>query len=199
MSSKSSSTTVLWWIGWIVLTIVSFFVASSFWTPIVAKYVGSMTTTPGAPIIWVALVFGSWMVLLVPLIIVMYQKVDKAYEDARTTREANAYQKNKSLWAVRSVDVPADRRQLPNSLRQTLRGIPETLKNGHLVHLQLKDRRRIEYAFILNRRELLGVYDRKNIDFEAVDIAVLEPVDLDKLPPFETGRWLRLDGVGSDL
>ena len=197
MTSKSSSTTVFWWIGWIVLTIASFFVASSFWTPIIAKHIGSMTTTPAAPLIWVALVFGSWMVLLVPLIIVMYQKVDKSYEDARSSREESAYKKNQAIWAVRAVTLPESQRKLSAALQAILRTIPETLKNGHLVHLRLKDRRLIEHAFILNKKELLGVYNRESIDFDAEDIAALEPVNLDQLPPFESNRWLRLDGVGS--
>lgn len=199
MNAKSGSqATVYWWIGWIVLTIASFFVCSSFWTPILAKNVGSMTTNPAAPMIWVAVVFGSWMVLLVPLIVVMYQKVDKAYEDARMTREENTYKKNKAVWGVRSVDLPAERRLLAENLSRKLRGLPETLKKGHLVHLKLKDGRRIEHAFILSGRELLGVYDRADVDFDARDVADLEPADLDKVPAFETDKWLRLDGVGSD-
>jgi hypothetical protein len=197
MNSKSSSTTVYWWIGWIVLTIVSFFISSSFWTPVIARHIGPMSQ-PMVPLIWVALVFGSWMVLLVPLIIVMYQKVDKAYEDARMTREENTYEKNKVIWGVQSVDLAPERRRLSSALIEKLRRIPEALKKGHLVHLLLKDGRRISYAFILGRKELLGVYDLMKVDFDAADIADIEPADLDKLPPFETDKWLRLDGVGSN-
>src|SRR5689334_14637964 len=84
MSRKDHS--VLWWIGWIVLTILTFFAAYALWTPIIASRVGPMSQ-PGVPMLWVAAVFGTWMVFLVPLIILMYNKVDRAYEDARINRE----------------------------------------------------------------------------------------------------------------
>ena len=86
---KKSENTVLWWVGWIALTILSFFACCYFWTGFIARHIGGMDTG-NAPILWVTAVFGSWMVLLVPLIIVMYAKVDKAYEDARIRRESAA-------------------------------------------------------------------------------------------------------------
>src|SRR5437899_1735211 len=70
--------TIFWWIVWISLTIASFFAASAFWTPFIAKHFGSILETRNA-VIWIGAVFGTWMVFLVPLIILMYQKVDKAY------------------------------------------------------------------------------------------------------------------------
>lgn len=97
MRAKKDST-ILWWIGWIVLTIVSFFVSHWFWTPFIAKHAGDMSR-PGVPLLWVTAVFGSWMVLLVPLIIVMYNKVDRAYEDARSAKRTPQTSKK---WILRS-------------------------------------------------------------------------------------------------
>ena len=80
---------VLWWIGWIALTIVAFFIPCYAWTKFFAMHAGTMDK-PGMPALWVTAVFGTWMIFLVPLIIVMYNKVDRAYEDARNARERQA-------------------------------------------------------------------------------------------------------------
>src|SRR3990167_5619830 len=96
---------VLWWVGWIVLTIASFFVSCYFWTGFIAKHVGPMDQN-GVPILWVAAVFGSWMVLLVPLIIVMYNKVDRSYEDARMHRESEMQKKRASQRSGEASFVP---------------------------------------------------------------------------------------------
>ena len=88
--SNGGRQTVFWWIGWIVLTILSFFLSCFFWTRHIALHVGPMSQ-PGVSILWISAVFGTWMLLLVPLIIVMYNKVDKAYEDARIVRETTQF------------------------------------------------------------------------------------------------------------
>src|SRR5205823_2536522 len=87
---KASGTqTIFWWVVWITLTIASFFLAAAFWTPVIASKFGSIRETRTS-VIWIVAVFGTWMAALVPLIIVMYSKVDKAYEDARLRREKAA-------------------------------------------------------------------------------------------------------------
>lgn len=109
--SNAGRQTVFWWIGWIVLTILSFFLSCLFWTRHIALHVGPMSQ-PGVPILWISAVFGTWMLLLVPLIIVMYNKVDKAYEDTRLAREAAAIQKASSEPGVRAIRVDEKERQL---------------------------------------------------------------------------------------
>ena len=197
VSSKKQNT-VLWWIGWIVLTIVSFFVSCYFWTGFIAKHVGPMNQG-GVPILWVTAVFGSWMVLLVPLIIVMYNKVDRAYEDARISREAGEAKKNQKILGVSSILVPESERTLPKNLSDKLKKVPKTIQRGHLVTAILKNGKRVENIFILDREEVLGIYDAKALGFKMQDVADLEPADLDHLPAFEGKKWLRLDGVGSPL
>ncbi len=186
--------TVFWWTGWILLTIVSFFVSCIFWTRIIATHVGNMHR-PGVPILWVATVFGSWMVLLVPLIIVMYNKVDKAYEDTRMARETAQFSRTRSELGPRSVSVETSKRVLPKELTERLKRLPETIRGGHLVTVSLRDGRKIENVFVANKKEILGIYNTEEMSFSADDISDLLLADLDKLPLFEAQKWLKLDGI----
>ena len=188
MKNKSSGTqTILWWIVWIVLTITSFFAAAVIWTPLIAQHFGSIHETRNA-VIWIVAVFGTWMACLVPLIVVMYSKVDKAYEDARMRRE-------KAALRFKSISVEKSRRLLPAGLSQTLKNVPETIQGGHLVTVTLKDGRKIPNVFIAGKKEVLGIYDAEELTFEAADVCALEPAGLDPLPAFLAPNWLRLDGV----
>ncbi len=197
-ASAKKENTILWWIGWIVLTIVSFFIACYFWTGFIAKHVGNINQ-PGVSVLWVAAVFGSWMVLLVPLIIVMYNKVDRAYEDTRIQRESDTLKKNLKGALLRSVLVPETDRLLPKKFSDELRKVPRSIHRGHLVTVILKNGKNFEHVFVLDRREILGIYDAQTLPFRVEDIAALKPADLNHLPVFETKKWLRLDGAGSPL
>ena len=191
MIPKKKDSTVFWWIGWILLTILSFFVSCYFWTGFIAERVGPMSK-PGIPLLWVTTVFGTWMVLLVPLIILMYTKVDKAYEDARLTKETAAARQTKSDFGVKIARVDGSALLLPKHLSEKLRKIPAAIPKGHLVTAILKNGTRIENIFILNKKEILGVYGLDRLDFNMKDISDLEPADLDHLPDFRTENWLRL-------
>ena len=191
--AKKNSSTVLWWLGWITLTIVSFFVASWFWTGFIAERVGDMQK-PGVPILWISAVFGTWMVFLIPLIIVMYHKVDKAYEDARIAREKARLGSTPKEFNVKSIHVDDSQRLLRKELTGKLRSYPEAIRRGHLVTAVLKDGRRVENVFVLNRKNVLGVYGVEDLTFRIGDIVDVEPADLDHLPDFKTENWLRLDG-----
>lgn len=180
--------TVLWWILWITATIVSFFIAHAVWTPWIAEHFGSVRE-PRNAIIWVIAVFGTWMVILFPLIIVMYQKVDKAYEDARIRREEKTNQ-------FRFITVDRSRRVLGENLRQKLRGRPETIQGGHLVSVTLKNGSNYPYVFIAGGEEILGIYDETDLPFEASEIHTLEVVNMENPPFFTSNKWLRVDGTG---
>ncbi|MCB9799882.1 MAG: hypothetical protein H6757_03905 [Candidatus Omnitrophica bacterium] len=184
---KKGTQTVLWWVAWITLTILSFFAAHAIWTPLIARHFGSIRETKTAAI-WVAAVFGTWMVFLVPLIVFMYHKVDKAYEDARNRRERAEKQ-------FRSLNIEKEKRLLPEILSRKLAGVPETIEGGHLVSLTLKNGKHYAYAFIAHRHELLGLYDEKEFNFTGSDIQDIELVDMSKPPTFFAASWLRLDGV----
>ncbi|MCG3176013.1 MAG: hypothetical protein MOGMAGMI_00951 [Candidatus Omnitrophica bacterium] len=191
----SALSAITWWVGWIAVTIVSFFVSCWFWTGHLARHYGTMDK-PGAPLVWVVAVFGTWMILLVPLIVIMYAKVDKAYEDARIGREGDAYEKVRRAMGVRCLDIPQRSRVLAEPLRRKLKQWPETVRKGHLVHLILRDGRRVEHAFVLERREVLGVYDLSDRTFDPSAITDIEPIPQDRIPDFNSARWVRLDGVG---
>ena len=192
---KTSQSTVAWWLGWIGLTIASFFVSCYFWTKFIARHVGGMQE-PGVPILWVAAVFGTWMILLVPLIIVMYSKVDKAYEDARIAREKTAFEKREKSLPFKSILIEDSERILSKPLSQKLKKIPETIRRGHLMTAVLRDGRRIENVFIRDKKDVLGIYGVDSLPFKISDIVDLETADKAALPDFKTENWLRLDGAG---
>jgi len=186
--NKKSNQTIAWWIAWIVLTIGSFFVAAAIWTPIIAKHVGSVKETR-ASILWVVAVFGSWLIALIPLIIFMYRKVDKAYEDARIRREQTA-RRFQSKWVEKS------KRVLSPEISSKVKMWPETIPGGHLVNAVLKDGRRVPNLFVAEGQEILGIYDAAELPFEGKDVRDLELADLSKTA-FLAANWLRLDGVAS--
>lgn len=184
---KSGTQTILWWIIWIALTIGSFFVASVIWTPIIAKHFGSVRENK-ASIMWVISVFGTWMVILVPLIVIMYSKVDKVYEDARIRREKNANR-------FRSISIEPSKRAIPQNVREKLAAWPQTIDGGHLVNVQLKNGSTVHNVFISERKEVLGIYNATELTFEGNDVADIEPVDFKQTPAFLSNLWLRLDGA----
>ena len=81
-----------------------------------------------------------------------------------------------------------------DSYPEQLKKIPNTVKNGHLVTVTLKDGRKVENVFVAKRSELLGVYDQNELTFAASDIVSLEPANLTHPPDFTQKSWLRLDG-----
>ena len=181
--------TILWWIGWITATICSFFIAVKIWTPWVAAHLGPVSESRNA-VVWVGLVFGTWMVFLIPLIIFMYQKVDKAYEDARIRREKNQAR-------FRSILVPEAERRISSKVSSKMQAWPETINGGHLVRARLKDGREIPYVFISERREVLGVYDARSLEFSGSEIEDVEPEVFSPAPVFLQTNWLRLDGAAA--
>ncbi|MBI2167793.1 MAG: hypothetical protein HYU34_06125 [Candidatus Omnitrophica bacterium] len=191
--SRQDETHVTWWIGWIALTIAAFFASAGFWTWFLAREGKTIHETANARF-WIFSVFGTWMIALVPLIVVMYQKVDRAYENARRRREENENQTPRS----RTVYVDPAKRVLADPLVRVLKKIPPTIKKGplagHLVTVTLRDGRRFPNVFVAGGREILGIYGCVEFPFEAKDVLNLEPADLDRLPEFKEESWLRLDG-----
>lgn len=187
--AKTSGTkAVFWWVVWITLTILAFFAASAFWTPFIANNFGSVRENRYAAI-WVAAVFGTWMVFLVPMIVLMYQKVDKAYEDARLRREKNAAR-------FKSILVNRSERLLPARLTEKIKTWPETIPGGHLVRVTLKNGTEASLAFVAEGGEILGLYDKSSFDLKVHEIEEIEPADNQPLPSlFAPANWLRLDGV----
>lgn len=192
MSSNPRATTVGWWLGWITLTIVSFFISCAGWTWAIARHYGTMDR-PGAPLVWVAAVFGTWMVILLPLIVVMYRKVDQAYEDARIAREKAKESKVLLASGVRFASVERALRTLPRDVTLKLKRVPWTLHNGHLVHLRLRDGSWMRNVFVLNRREIAGLYGSQARPFDASSAVDVQAADPSELPEAGGQGWLRLE------
>jgi hypothetical protein len=188
---------VLWWIGWIVLTILSFFVACFFWTGWIKAHVGPMTQ-PGVPMVWVAAVFGSWMALLVPLIIVMYNKVDRSYDEARARKEEQARRFLKTQFQVPVLAIARQKRILPEPIRRQLRRMPRTFKSGHFLRLYLKDGSTFENALVWDAEEVVGVYGRTTYPIDAGSVTRIEALDPVTVMPVEYEKWLRLEDDTSE-
>ena len=192
VNGKAKEHPVLWWVGWITLTILSFFVSCYFWTGFIAQNVGPIDQK-GVSILWVAAVFGSWMVLLVPLIVVMYNKVDRAYDEAQTKRESQTQKKLSAELGLRSASVPVEKRLLPKDIQRSLKKMPRTLREGHLVTLQFRDGTKVENAFVLAGQEIVGLYGCDNFPFDAKDVVGVELLDPANTQPVDYEKWLRFD------
>src|SRR3989338_5513362 len=165
---KRDESTVTWWLIWISLTIGSFFVSVWFWTPFIAEKFGPIRHSTNS-LLWVIAVFGSWLVALIPLMVFMYYKVDKAYEDARIRREVKQ-EKYKDPVKIRAIFVEPEKRKISNSVASKLKKMPSTIKTGHLVTAMLKNGRKMANVFISEKKEVLGLYDQEEFTFSGMDI-----------------------------
>lgn len=141
--------------------------------------------TPGLDGLWLRNVIASWLVLTLPFLIFLYKKADQIFKaaHARQTRLGPQFQ---TRFLSRS------ERLLPSALIEKLKQIPETLEEGHVIHLRLADGRTIPHVFIFRGHEILGIYDAAEMDFKTEEIADLKPVET--FSRYEESRWLRLDG-----
>lgn len=134
---------------------------------------------------WVKAVTGTWLFSLLPFLAVLYRKADRIFKNAEA-RQTNSAPK------FRSIFIEKQKRFIPGEMAARLAKIPPALENGHVVHLILKDGRKIPHVFVINSKEVLGVYDRSELGFEMKEVADIELVDA--LPAYEEEKWLRLDG-----
>ncbi len=172
-----------WFMG--MGTFIGFLVLSAFiWSVVFKDRIGP--DPKGFDPLWVKAVLGSWLIILVPFLILMYRKADKIFS---TAVERQTY-----VPKFKTVAVDPVKRTLPEQWALELKGSPPTLPKGHLVRLALKDGREIPHVFVVNAREILGVYDREIFDFEAKDIVKIEVMARKELLPYDETKWLRLDG-----
>lgn len=136
---------------------------------------------------WLKAVITTWLILLLPFLVVMYRCADQIFKDAVIRQgEAPAH--------FRTAFLEKSKRVLSEKISQKLRAAPAVLEGGYVVTAILKEGRRIPHVFIHQGKEMLGVYDRVVIDFEAKDIENVEIVEVNNLPAYEESKWLRLDG-----
>jgi len=136
---------------------------------------------------WVKAVIGTWLFLLLPFLVFMYRKADAIFKSAeeRQIPKGPLFQ---------STFVEKSKRMIPETLRRKIEAVPPILGKGHIAHLRLRDGSNVSHAFILNASEILGLYDRKDFDFNVQDIEDVELIDQDHLVAYEEAKWLRLDG-----
>jgi len=140
----------------------------------------------GMDTVWAKAVFGSWLAMLIPFLIVMYRQADRIFKTAEA-RQTYTPQ-------FKSLFIDPSRRQLPQALADKIKKMPETLPQGHVVNLRLKGGRAIPHVFIFKAREVLGIYDAHSVDWAAQDIEDVEIVKTDNLSVYDENRWTRLDG-----
>jgi hypothetical protein len=139
---------------------------------------------------WAKAVFATWLVALLPFLVLMYKQADSLFKtaEARQTPRAPRF---------RSLYVEREKRLLPAGLEARLKGVRPTLANGHLVTLTLKTGEKVPHVFLANGREIMGLYDRAALDFAPQDVVDLQKTPEREILPFEEEKWLRLDQAPS--
>lgn len=134
---------------------------------------------------WTKSVIGTWLFSMLPFLVFLYKKADQIFKNA-VQRQTETPPK------FRSIFVEKQKRLIPERIAARLESAPPLLENGYVVTVILKDGRKIPHVFVINSKEVLGIYDRSELGFEMNEVVDIEPVD--QLPVYEEGRWLRLDG-----
>ncbi len=141
--------------------------------------------SPGFDRTWAKYVFTSWLIFTLPLLVFLYKKADQIYK-AAAVRQTQWGPKFQTAYLEKS------KRTLPESVAARIKSLPETMDEGHVLHLILKDGRKIPHVFVFRGAEVLGVYDVSSVDFEIDQVMDAEPVL--EMPVYEESKWLRLDG-----
>jgi len=65
---RSKHTAGIWfWLNWILTAAASFLVSFLFWNWLLVAKLGADLKTPGHAIAWIVAIFGTWLVILIPL------------------------------------------------------------------------------------------------------------------------------------
>lgn len=135
---------------------------------------------------WMKAVFATWLVILFPFLILMYRQADRIFKTA-VVRQTY-------IPKFKSVYIEPSKRFLPQKMAEKIKTFTPTLSSGHVVTAVLKSGERVPHVFVLNANEILGVYDKMELGFEARDVVDVQKMDPGDLPPYEEAKWLRLDG-----
>jgi len=163
---------------------IGLFIASTvFWSWFFKKRI--FPDTPGFDPLWTKAVFSSWLLVLIPLLVWMYRKADRIFENAhaRQTYEPGF----KIHW------IEPEKRLLPEALAKQISKSKPTIPGGHLVNARLKNGQEIQHLFILNGKEVAGIYDPLILDFDVSRLAELSILENDNLPVFDESKWVRFN------
>ena len=165
---------------------IGLLIASSFlWSVVLKERILAHPSGSFDPL-WVKAVFGSWLFILIPFLILMYRKADQIFK--------NAVDRQTYVPRFRSAYFEQSKRLLPEAIADKVKAIPPTLRGGHVVTAVLRDGRRIPHVFVVNTQEIIGLYDKTSLDFDAKDVVDIEKIDPSDLPAYDETRWIRLDG-----
>jgi hypothetical protein len=172
------------WFGGMTVFIGLLVSSALFWSVVLRKQIHP--DVAGLDPVWAKAVFGTWLAVLLPFLVFMYLKADRIFKDAHARQSYTP--------RFRSVCVDPSRRTLPSFIQEKIKTAPATLRNGHILTIVLRDGRRVSNIFVINFREIIGIYDKMALDFEPRDVVDAEVVRSADLPAYEEDKWLRLDG-----
>ena len=135
---------------------------------------------------WIKAVLVSSLILMLPLLVYLYKTADVIFKSA-VSRQTGGTQFQKTF-------IEKSKRSLSNEMIKKIEAIPPTLDRGHILTLILEDGRSVPDVFIWDQREILGIYNQKELSFDASQVVDVKSVTT--LPAYEEEKWLRLDGRG---
>lgn len=163
---------------------IGLFVASAVaWTWILRERL--FPDQPGLDRTWMKAIFSTWFMILIPLLVWMYRKADSIFETA------NARQTYQPQFKIHWIEP--EKRQLPDELVQQIKKTEPTIPGGYLVNARLKNGSVLKHLFVLNGREVAGVYDPTVLDFDVSEFEALSVLESDCLPHFEETKWVRFN------
>lgn len=167
--------------GGMSLLIAALIAASLFWSFRMREAV----LADGLNRVWMKNVGGTWLLALLPLLVLMYRRADVIF---RLADERQNYKPGYQRAVVSIVE-----RTLSPEISERLKKLPETLPHGHVVTVILKDGQKISNVFIKYRREIAGIYDRSELGFRSSDIGDVEPMKTEEWSVCEESKWFRFD------
>ncbi len=163
---------------------IGLFIASAFlWTALLKSRL--IPDTPGYDPVWTKAVFGTWLVTLIPLLVFFYRKADRIFD------KAHARQTYSPGFRIHWMEP--EKRQLPEALAEQVQKWKPTIPGGHLVHARLKNGGVLKHVFVMNGREVAGIYDPTVLEFDVSEFEALSVLEEDFLPQFEEGKWVRFN------
>jgi hypothetical protein len=144
-----------------------------------------LDNAPGLDPLWMKAVFGTWLAILIPLLVWMYRSADRLF---RTANERQTYSPGfQAQW------IEPKKRMLPESVSAKLRGYKPTLPGGHLVALTMKDGSQLSNVFVLLNGEVAGIYDYSLKVFDASQVTDIRSLSSEALPAYDESKWVRFN------
>ena len=163
---------------------IGLFIASALaWTWFLRKRL--FPDTPGFDPVWLKAVFSTWFLILIPLLVWMYRRADNIFE------KANARQTYEPHFQVHWIEP--EKRQLSADLSRQIKKFKPTIPGGHLVNARLKNGQVLKHLFVMDAKEVAGVYDPMVLDFDVSEFEDLSVLESDCLPSFDETKWVRFN------